>query len=144
MVECLKIGRDWRTFYLWKNESSQGKVYLCMAFSWVHLRVWTTWVRQYSKREPQSFGLKCESLGLWNQLEIKEGNPAKDFQQGDPSSPQKSLFILLSNPWLNTELHMCQADTNAPRRKGQMESWEDRAEISAVECEGEIEVDFFF
>lgn len=93
MVECLKIGRDWRTFYLWKNESSQGKVYLCMAFSWVHLRVWTTWVRQYSKREPQSFGLKCESLGLWNQLEIKEGNPAKDFQQGAPSSPPKNLCL---------------------------------------------------
>ena len=84
--------------------------------------------------------LKSQSLGLRNKLEIKEGNPAKDFQQGDPPNICLNSFQIVG--W--TLSYICvQGDTKASRRKGQMESWKDRAEVSVIGSEGEIELDFW-
>lgn len=112
--ECQKIGRNWRAFYSWKKESTVGKTELCMAFSWGHSWVWTTWVTQYSNRQQQYFCLKCQSLGRPKQLEIKEGNPGKDFQQ--EKSPNLCLNSFQILAW--TLSCMCYGDTSAPRRKG--------------------------
>ena len=84
--------------------------------------------------------LKSQSLGLWNKLEIKEGNPAKDFQQGDPPNICLNSFQIVG--WTLSCIFV-QGDTKASRRKGQMESWKDRAEVSVIGSEGEIELDFW-
>lgn len=90
----------------------------------------------YSNREPWSLRLKCQSFGRdisWNLR--------KEILKMIPSGrPFKSFCKLLSNPWLNTELHVYQGDTSTPGIKGQTQRFKDRAEVSAIE--DEIELDF--
>ena len=75
---------------VWKNTKKQTETEGHFAFERIKARkVRFTSVLLFL-RAPLSLNnmgkavLKSQSLGLRNKLEIKEGNPAKDFQQGDP------------------------------------------------------------
>lgn len=124
------ISRNWRAFYPWKEGSSlgnmDGPLYgLFLRHPWANMcqigylnpLVWSDRIWGWQLRRS------------W-----------KEFPSGGIPIP---LFKLLSNFWLNIEWHICRGDTSAPRRKGQMAGWKERAAISAVEGEGETGPDIW-